>query len=89
MVRDNSRLAQQILDCIAELEQGECVDLGSFIRFLSDQELCAVSAELEADPNVHEVIAGWRATARIKADAGQYADALRPTEGDFGPVRAE
>jgi hypothetical protein len=31
---------------------------------------------------------GWRATARIKADARQYARALAPTEGDFGPAGA-
>jgi hypothetical protein len=44
------------------------------------------AAELAVDGNAHEVIAGWRATARIKADTGQYARALAPTEGDFGPA---
>lgn len=45
------------------------------------------AAELTVDGNPHEVIAGWQATARIKADKPQYARALAPTEGDFG--RAE
>jgi hypothetical protein len=44
------------------------------------------AAELAVDGNAHEVIAGWRATARIKADTGQYARALASTEGDFGPA---
>lgn len=44
------------------------------------------AAELEADGNAREVIAGWRATARIKADKPGYARALEPTEGDFGPA---
>ncbi len=44
------------------------------------------AAELTIDRNAHEVISGWRATARIKADKGQYERALAPTEGDFGPV---
>src|SRR6266851_4291421 len=46
------------------------------------------AAELTIDRNAHEVIAGWRATARIKADPGQHEQALAPTEGDFGPVEA-
>jgi hypothetical protein len=44
------------------------------------------AAELTIDRNSHEVIAGWRATARIKAEKSQYARALEPTEGDFGPA---
>lgn len=44
------------------------------------------AAELTIDGNAHEVIAGWRATARIKADKRSYAQALAPTEGDFGSV---
>ena len=31
------------------------------------------AAELTVDRNTHEVVAGWRATARIKADKRQYA----------------
>lgn len=46
------------------------------------------AAELGIDATAREVIAGWRATARIKADASQYAQALAPTDGDFGPVEA-
>ncbi|HTZ28507.1 MAG TPA: hypothetical protein VMC83_31200 [Streptosporangiaceae bacterium] len=42
------------------------------------------AAELTVDGNTHDVIVGWRATARIKADKRQYARALAPTEGDFG-----
>ena len=38
----------------------------------------AVAAELTIDGNAHEVIAGWRATARIKADKNMYAQALAP-----------
>jgi len=44
------------------------------------------AAELTIDQNAHEAIAGWRATARIKADKRQYAQALAPTEGGFGPA---
>jgi hypothetical protein len=46
------------------------------------------AAELTIDSNAHEVIAGWRATARIKADRSLYAQALAQTEGDLGPVEA-
>lgn len=46
------------------------------------------AAELTIDGNAREVIAGWRATARIKADKSQHVVALAPTEGDFGPVEA-
>jgi hypothetical protein len=46
------------------------------------------AAELAIDRTVHEVIAGWLATARIKADKSLYAAALAPTEGDFGLAEA-
>jgi len=46
------------------------------------------AAELTIDGNAREVVAGWRATARIKADKGQHILAVTPTEGDFGPVEA-
>ena len=46
------------------------------------------AAELAIDRTAHEVIAGWRATARIKADESLYPQALAPTRGDFGPVQA-
>lgn len=67
-----------------------------WIRHLTDserrdfaRELFAAltdAAELDADANVNEVVAGWRATARIKADKNQYAQALRETSGDLGTV---
>jgi hypothetical protein len=41
------------------------------------------------DANPHEVIARWRATARIKADRSEYTHALEATAGDFGPVEVE
>lgn len=44
------------------------------------------AAELSIDGNAREVIAGWRATARIKADKSQHVSALASTEGDFGAV---
>jgi hypothetical protein len=44
------------------------------------------AAELIVDSSAHDAIAGWRATARIKADKRMYQQALTPTEGDFGPV---
>jgi hypothetical protein len=46
------------------------------------------AAELGIDATAREVIAGWRATTRIKADKILYAQALAPTEGDLGPVEA-
>ncbi|WP_328913042.1 MULTISPECIES: DUF6247 family protein [unclassified Streptomyces] len=66
------------------------------VRHLRDEEvrdfaveLVAVlsdAAELNTDSGVQEVITAWGATARIKADPAQYGNALRPTQGDFGPV---
>jgi hypothetical protein len=44
------------------------------------------AAELIIDSNAHEVVVGWRATARIKADRHAYQQALRPTDGDYGPA---
>jgi transcriptional regulator with XRE-family HTH domain len=68
-----------------------------WVRHLSEGELCAFTlelvdalsdeAELDVDVTTQEVIAGWRATVRIKADPAQYAEARRPTSGDFGPVQ--
>ncbi|MGH9107822.1 MAG: hypothetical protein ACRDZX_18725 [Acidimicrobiales bacterium] len=48
----------------------------------------ADAAELAVEREAHEVVAGWRATARIKADKGLYVAALEPTEGDFGRAEA-
>lgn len=71
-------------------------DVFPWVRHLTEGELRSFTseligalldaAELDIDLNAHEVVAGWQATARIKADKSQYADALRPTTGDFGPV---
>lgn len=48
------------------------------------------AAELDNDAIAQEVIAGWKATARIMADPELYAEALRIGSGegakDFGPV---
>jgi hypothetical protein len=44
------------------------------------------ATELVIDGNAHELIAGWRAIARIKADKHLHARALAQAEGDFGPV---
>jgi hypothetical protein len=52
--------------------------IADLITALSD------AAELTVDRNTHEVIAGWRAAARIKAHKHQYPQALAPTKGDFG-----
>jgi len=62
---------------------------GEQSRF-AEELIAALSdaAELTIARNAHEVIAGWRATARIKADPSQYEQALAPTEGDFGSVEA-
>ncbi|GAA1900648.1 hypothetical protein GCM10009736_81290 [Actinomadura bangladeshensis] len=49
-------------------------------------EALSDAAELDLDASIDEVITGWRATARIKADPQQHADAVRPTSGDFGQV---
>ncbi|MEU4511935.1 hypothetical protein AB0K40_17045 [Nonomuraea bangladeshensis] len=67
-----------------------------WVRHLSSSELRSFTlelvealsdaAELDVDTTTQEVIAGWRATARIKADPEHYAEALKPTAGDFGPV---
>jgi hypothetical protein len=43
--------------------------------------------ELDVDATAREVIAGWRATAKIKADPAHYAEARKSTSCDFGPVR--
>jgi hypothetical protein len=71
-------------------------DVFPWVRHLSTEEVRAFAvelvgalsdaAELELDTNAQEVITGWRATARVKADPAQYEEALRPTSGDFGPV---
>ncbi|MFF0575102.1 hypothetical protein ACFY19_31260 [Streptosporangium saharense] len=49
-------------------------------------EAISDAAELDVDSTVQEVIVGWRATARIKADPAVHAQAREATSGDFGPV---
>ncbi len=69
-----------------------------WVRHLSGGERAEFAAELTGalsdaaefgiEVTAREVIAGWRATARIKADPDLHARALAPTEGDFGPAGA-
>jgi hypothetical protein len=71
-------------------------DVFPWVRHLGEEELrgftvelvAALSdaAELDVDAAVQEVIAGWRATARVKADPAAYREARMPTSGDFGSV---
>lgn len=73
-------------------------DVFPWVRHLSMTERAEFAAELTAalsdaaelgiDATSREVIAGWRATARIKADKNLYRQALAPTEGDLGQVEA-
>lgn len=67
-----------------------------WVRHLTSDELRAFTlelvealsdaVELDVDATTQEVIAGWRATARIKADPAHYAEARKATSGDYGPV---
>lgn len=71
-------------------------DVFPWVRHLTTEEVRAFTvelfdslsdaAELDLDTNAQEVITGWRASARIKADRTQYDEALQPTSGDFGSV---
>ncbi|MGH3313422.1 MAG: prevent-host-death family protein [Streptomyces sp.] len=71
-------------------------DVFPWIRHLAEAEVreftveliegLSDAAELGVDGTAQEVISGWRATARIKADPEAYQEARRPTEGDFGRV---
>jgi len=101
---ENLVTASRIFTVLARSESGArevaaaLAEVFPWTRHLSETErsdfaaelIAALSdaAELVIDGNAHEVIAGWRATARIKADKRLYARALAPTEGDFGPVEA-
>jgi hypothetical protein len=101
---ENLVTASRMFAALSQSESGTravasaVTDVFPWSRHLSDAERSAFAAELIAalsdaaelvfDANAHEVIAGWRATARIKADKRQYAQALAPTEGDFGPAEA-
>jgi hypothetical protein len=99
---ENMVTASRMFSALARSESGARVvesalaEVFPWVRHLSSAErsefaselIAALSdaAELTIDRNAHEVIAGWRATARIKADKEHYGRALAPTEGDFGPV---
>ena len=99
---ENLVTASRMFAALARSESGARVvesalgEVFPWARHLSDAERAEFSAELIAalsdaaeltiDRNAPEVIAGWRASARIKADKGQYARALAPTKGDFGPA---
>lgn len=79
--RNPKRAIPDVFPWTRHLKSGE---LDEFAR-----ELFAAltdAAELDVDANVNEVVTGWRATARIKADRSQYAEALRDTDGDLGPA---
>jgi hypothetical protein len=99
---ENLVTASRMFAALARSESGARVvesalgEVFPWARHLSDAERAEFTAELIAalsdaaeltiDRNAHEVIAGWRATARVKAGKGEYARALAPTEGDFGPA---
>jgi hypothetical protein len=71
-------------------------DVFPWVRHLSTEEVRAFTVELvdalsdaaepELDVHAHEIIVGWRATARIKADQAQYEEALSTPAalGDLG-----
>ena len=71
-------------------------DVFPWVRHLSEQEIreftielaevLSDATELDADLAVRETLAGWRATARIKADPAGYRTARKATESDFGAV---
>lgn len=98
------RLPPALFAALARSESGEravasaLAEVFPWVRHLTAAErgnfaaelIAALSdaAELAIDRTAHEVIAGWRATARIKADESLYPQALAPTQGDFGPVQA-
>jgi hypothetical protein len=98
------RVTAQVLLALARLEQGAgslrtvMPHVFPWVRHLSDLEVgefatelvsaLSDAAELDADANVHTVIAGWLATARIKANPAVYREAVEATSGDFGHVEA-
>lgn len=100
---ENLATSARLFEALMRQEAGTRVmlmaipDVFPWVRHLRDselrdfaQELFAAltdAAELDVDANVNEVVAGWRATARIKADKSQYAQAMRETSGDLGPVK--
>jgi hypothetical protein len=69
-----------------------------WVRHLNEEELEEFAqdlidatrdmTELDVPANLHRILVGWRATARILADPELAAEAMRPIpEGDFGEVQ--
>lgn len=101
---ENLVTASRMFAALSRSESGKravasaVTDVFPWSRHLSDPERSEFAAELIAalsdaaelviDANAHEAIAGWRATARIKADKRHYTHAISQTEGDFGQVEA-
>lgn len=97
---ENFATSARIFEALLRQEAGARVlllaipDVFPWVRHLKDGELedfarelfaaLTDAAELDVDANVNDVVAGWRATARIKADKSQYAKALQETSGDLG-----
>jgi len=102
---ENLATSARLFEALMRQEAGPRVmlmaipDVFPWVRHLKDSELgdfarelfaaLTDAAELDADANVNEVVAGWRATARIKADKSQYAQAIRETSGDPAPVEVQ
>jgi hypothetical protein len=100
---ENLATAARVFAALARSESGEravasaLAEVFPWVRHLTAAErgdfaeelIAALSdaAELAIDRTAQEVIAGWRATARIKADQSLYPHALAPTQGDFGAVQ--
>lgn len=59
-------------------------EVRSFARELGQALACASGSCVGGA--AREVVEGWRATARIKADRGLYQEAQEPTEGHHGRV---
>ena len=93
-----SRLFRALLkhDPAAEVLRLAMPDVFPWVRHLTDQEVreftvelaqvLSDAVELDADLALEETVAGWRATARIKADPAGCRAAQAPTSGDCGPV---
>lgn len=76
--------ARPLFPWVRHLTEGERQEFaGELFVTLSD------GAHFPASANAREVIAGWRATARIKADDSDYERAIAATSGDFGAVSAD
>jgi len=102
---ENLATSARLFEALMRQEAGPRVmlmaipDVFPWVRHLKDSELgdfarelfaaLTDAAELDVDANVNEVVAGWRATARIKADKSQYAQAMRETSGDPAPVEVQ